>query len=155
MRKRNYTQVQALLPEIKVMLSEGKTQREVAEHFGFKDKYVVKQLLIRERRKERKLAAGIVPRPKGRPKKTAAPKDIVAEQAYEIQRLQMENKLLRDFLHCTGRKWVQGQNTMLYIVTGQSIPWQSCASSLPYPEAATTPLSVALVSRKRMQLLQK
>ncbi len=27
MRKRNYTQVQALLPEIKVMLSEGKTQR--------------------------------------------------------------------------------------------------------------------------------
>ena len=104
MRKRNYTQVQALLPEIKVMLSEGKTQREVAEHFGFKYKYVVKQLLIRERRKERKLAAGIVPRPKGRPKKTAAPKDIVAEQAYEIQRLQMENKLLRDFLHFTGRK---------------------------------------------------
>ena len=104
MRKRNYTQVQALLPEIKVMLSEGKTQREVAEHFGFKDKYVVKQLLIRERRKERKLAAGVVPRPKGRPKKTAAPKDIVAEQAYEIQRLQMENRLLRDFLHCTGRK---------------------------------------------------
>ncbi len=46
MRKRNYTQVQGLLPEIKVMLSEGKTQREVAEHFGFQDKYVVKQLLV-------------------------------------------------------------------------------------------------------------
>ena len=74
MRKRNYTQVQALLPEIKVMLSEGKTQREVAEHFGFKDKYVVKQLLIRECRKERKLATGIVPRPKGRPKKLLRPK---------------------------------------------------------------------------------
>ena len=55
MRKRNYTQVQGLLPEIKVMLSEGKTQREVAEYFGFQDKYVVKQLLVRERRKERKL----------------------------------------------------------------------------------------------------
>jgi len=104
MGKRNYTEVQALLPEIKVMLSEGKTHREVAEHFGFKDKYVVKQLLIRERRKERKLEVGIVPRSKGRPKKTAEPKDIVGEQAYEIQRLQMENKLLRDFLHCTGRK---------------------------------------------------
>lgn len=104
MRKRNYTQVQGLLPEIKVMLSEGKTQREVAEYFGFQDKYVVKQLLVRERRKERKLEAGIVPRPKGRPKKTAEPKDIAAEQAYEIQRLQMENKLLRDFLHCTERK---------------------------------------------------
>lgn len=55
MKKRNYTHVQALLPEIKAMLSDGKTQREVAEHFGFKDKYVVKQLLTRERRKERNL----------------------------------------------------------------------------------------------------
>lgn len=93
-----------LLPEIKAMLAEGKTQREVAEHYGFKDKYVVKQLLIRERRKERKLDAGIVQRPKGRPRKQAVPKNIIAEQAYEIQRLQMENKLLRDFLQFTGRK---------------------------------------------------
>ena len=30
MKKRNYTHVQALLPEIKAMLAEGKTQREVA-----------------------------------------------------------------------------------------------------------------------------
>ena len=30
------------------------------------------------------------------------PKDIVSEQAYEIQQLRMENKLLRDFLYCTG-----------------------------------------------------
>jgi hypothetical protein len=29
---------------------------------------------------------------------------MAAEQAYEIQRLKMENKLLRDFLHSTGRK---------------------------------------------------
>ena len=101
MSKRKYTHIQVLLPEIKTMLSEGKTQREVAEYYGFKDKYVVKQLLIRERRKERKLEAGIRLRPKGRPRKDAAPKDIVAEQAYEIQRLQMENKLLRDFLRFT------------------------------------------------------
>lgn len=104
MKKRNYTHVQALLPEIKAMLAEGKTQREVAEYYGFKDKYVVKKLLVRERRKERKLLAGILPRPKGRPRKDAAPRDIVAEQAYEIQRLRMENKLLRDFLQFTGRK---------------------------------------------------
>lgn len=104
MKKRNYTHVQALLPEIKAMLAEGKTQREVAEHFGFKDKYVVKQLLTRERRKERNLEVGIVPRPKGRPREKTAPRDIVAAQAYEIQRLRMENKLLRDFLYCTGRK---------------------------------------------------
>lgn len=104
MKKRNYTHVQALLPEIKAMLAEGKTQREVAEHFGFKDKYVVKQLLTRERRKERNLEVGIVPRPKGRPREETAPRDIAAAQAYEIQRLRMENKLLRDFLYCTGRK---------------------------------------------------
>ena len=104
MEKGNYTHVQALLPEIKTMLAEGKTQREVAEYYGFKDKYVVKQLLTRERRKARKLKAGILPRPKGRPRKDAAPRRIVAEQAYEIERLRMENKLLRDFLHFTWRK---------------------------------------------------
>ena len=54
--------------------------------------------------KRRKLEAGIVPRPKGRPRKAAQLRDIAAEQAYEIQRLQMENKLLRDFLQSTGRK---------------------------------------------------
>lgn len=86
------------------MVAEGKTQREIAEHYGFQDKQVVKRLLEREQRKERKLKAGILPRPKGRPRKDAAPRDIVAEQAYEIQRLRMENQLLRDFLLCTGRK---------------------------------------------------
>jgi len=104
MEKRKYTQVQALLPEIKAMLAAGKTKREVAEHYGFQDKQVVKNLLKRERRKERKSEAGILPRPKGRPRKDAAPRDIVAEQAYEIQQLRMENKLLRDFLQFTGRK---------------------------------------------------
>ncbi len=104
MKKRNYTHVQALLPEIRAMLAEGRTQREVAEYYGFQDKQVVKRLLERERRKERKLEAGILPRPKGRPRKEAVPGDIVAEQAYEIQRLRMENELLRDFLRCTGRK---------------------------------------------------
>lgn len=104
MNKRNYTHIQELLPQIKAMLAEGKTQREVAEYYGFKNKYVVKQLLTRERRKERKLEAGIIPRSKGRPRKNAVPRDIIAEQAYEIQRLKMENELLRDFLQSTGRK---------------------------------------------------
>ena len=104
MEKRNYTHIQALLPEIKAMLAEGKTQREIAEHYGYRDKQVVKELLKRERRKERKSEAGILPRPKGRPRKDATPREIVAEQAYEIRRLRMENKLLRDFLQFTGRK---------------------------------------------------
>ncbi|MFQ6829451.1 MAG: imidazolonepropionase [Acutalibacter sp.] len=104
MEKRKYTHVQMLLPEIEAMIAEGKTQREVAEYFGFKDKYVVKRLLNRQREKRRKLEAGIVPRPKGRPRKDAAPRDVATEQAYEIARLQMENKLLRDFLQFAERK---------------------------------------------------
>lgn len=105
MEKRNYTHVQMLLPEIEAMMAERKTQREVAEYFGFKDKYVVvKRLLNRQREKRRKLEAGIVPRPKGRPRKDAAPRDVATEQAYEIARLRMENKLLRDFLQFAERK---------------------------------------------------
>lgn len=104
MEKRNYTHVQMLLPEIEAMMAERKTQREVAEYFGFKDKYVVKRLLNRQREKRRKLEVGIVPRPKGRPRKDAAPRDVATEQAYEIARLQMVNKLLRDFLQFAERK---------------------------------------------------
>ncbi len=104
MSKRDYTHVQELLPEIEAMLSAGKTQREVAEHFGFRDKYVVKGLVKRERAKQRKQAAGVALRLKGRPRKDAAPRDVVAEQAYEIRRLRMENELLRDFLRSTERK---------------------------------------------------
>ena len=74
------------------------------EQVGFSDKFVVKRLLKRERDKDAKLRAGIVPRPKGRPRKDAVPRDVVAEQAFEINRLKMENKLLRDFLQLTGRK---------------------------------------------------
>lgn len=65
---RNYTHVQESLPEIEAMLAAGKTQRKVAEHFGFRDKYVVKRLMNRERAKQAKLEAGICPRPKGRGK---------------------------------------------------------------------------------------
>ena len=104
MGKRNYTHVQALLPEIKAMITEGKTRREAAEYYGVQDKQVVKRLLECEQRKECGLEAGILPRPKEHPRKDAAPRDIVEEQAYEIQRLRMENELLRDFLRCTGRK---------------------------------------------------
>ena len=104
MSREKYTHVQVLLPEIRAMEATGKTKREIAEHFGLRDKYVVKQLLTRERRKEKRIIEGIMPRPKGRPRKNAQPIDIVSQQAYEIDRLKMENKLLRDFLQLTGRK---------------------------------------------------
>ena len=103
MSKRKYTHVQELLPEIQAMIASGKTQREIADILGLQDKYVVKELLKRERKKMRKIEAGIMPRPKGRPKKDSAPRDIITEQQYEIDRLKMENQLLRDFLRSVGR----------------------------------------------------
>ena len=54
--------------------------------------------------RQRKLKAGIVLRKKGRPRKDSEPRDIVAEQTYIIQRLRMENELLRDFMRSMGRR---------------------------------------------------
>ena len=86
------------------MVVVGKTQREIAKHFGFSSKDVVRELLKHKRRKEAKIAAGIMLRPKDRPHKDTPPRDVVVEQAYEICRLKMENKLLWDFLQLTERK---------------------------------------------------
>jgi hypothetical protein len=92
----------AIINEVKEMVSQGKTQKKIAEFFGLKDKLVIKQLLIRERRKYNAIVAGIVPLAKGRPRKS----DVVSEQSKdnEIKRLKMEIELLRSFLQITGRK---------------------------------------------------
>lgn len=103
MSQRKYTHVKVLEPEIVQMREAGKSQREIAEYFELTTEQV-KELLKRYRRRERKIAAGIMPRPKGRPRKDAPPRNIEAEQAYEINRLKMENKLLRDFLQYAERK---------------------------------------------------
>ena len=42
MKRREYRHVQMLAPEIEALILGGKTQREVAEQFGLKDKSVVK-----------------------------------------------------------------------------------------------------------------
>ena len=47
MSKRNYMHIKDLLPTIQAMVAEGMSQREIAEHFGFKDKFVVKEALKR------------------------------------------------------------------------------------------------------------
>lgn len=85
------------------MREAGQTLREIAVHFGL-EKRQLENLVNRYNRRQREIEAGIPPRPKGRPRKDAPPRDVVSEQAYEINRLKMENKLLRDFLQLTGRK---------------------------------------------------
>jgi len=100
--KRQYTHIQALDAEITQMWSEGKTQREIADYYGFKDKYVVKRYLKRQRKKQRCIEAGITPRRRGRPPKGYTSTE--ADKDQEIKRLKMENELLRDFLRIAGKK---------------------------------------------------
>ena len=52
MAKRKYTHVIELLPAIQAMVEQGMTQREIAEHYGFDNKLVVKRLLERSRQKD-------------------------------------------------------------------------------------------------------
>ena len=103
MTKRGYTKIETIEPEIIAMRAAGKLNREIAEYFGL-DLRQIEQWVTRYNRKQAKIAAGITPRPKGRPGKDAMPGDLVAKQAREINRLRMENKLLRDFLRSIERR---------------------------------------------------
>lgn len=103
MWKRNYTKIEELESEIIAMRIAGKTRREIAERFDLTLKQI-ETWITRYNRKQAKLAAGIVPCPKGRPRNGSQPRSAEADQAYEIARLRMENKLLRDLLQFTGRK---------------------------------------------------
>ena len=104
MSKRNYTHIQELLPTIQAMVAEGMTQREIAEHFGFKDKSVVKFALMRARKK-----GTTIPKFRGR-----KPAKTLQEYKYENKRLKMENELLRDFLSLTERMW--GRNLSIRLL---------------------------------------
>ena len=101
MGKQKYTHVKELEPVILQMREEGKTLREIAEHLGL-TKAQIKGWIKRYNRKQEKIAAGIPPKPKGRPRKH--PLSSTEEYEKEIARLQMENQLLRDFLQFTERK---------------------------------------------------
>lgn len=93
----------AILNEVLIMKEQGKTNREISEYFGFKDKFVIKQLIARHHRKQKKLEAGIVLRPKGRPRKGTG-LTIEQEKDNQIRQLKMENELLRSFLQIAGRR---------------------------------------------------
>jgi transposase len=93
---------ETIIEEVKEMITQGKTQREIAEIFKLKDKYVIKDLLKRQHKKDKLLAYGITLGRKGRPRKTAVPTE--QEKDNEIKRLRMENDLLRSFLQVSGRR---------------------------------------------------
>ena len=101
MLKRKYVQIKQVEDQIQLMRAEGMTNREIADHFGLNLKQV-KNWVNRHNRLQNNLAIGITPKPKGRPRKDGlSPRQ---NEKKEIERLRMENKLLRDFLQFTGRK---------------------------------------------------
>lgn len=55
---RQYTHVQEVEKEMLEMKAAGKTNREIAEHFGVKDKYEVKEWFKRYNRRIRKRPPG-------------------------------------------------------------------------------------------------
>ena len=102
MSKRKYAHMKEIESELVAMRQAGYTRQEIADKFGL-EKQQIKDWISRYNREQARLAAGLPPKHRGRPTKSTAPRDIVKEQQYEIERLKMENQLLRDFLRSVGR----------------------------------------------------
>ena len=109
---RNYRHIQQYEDEIMELREHGLSLRQIGDRLGFSVKQL-KNFLNRYNKKQRKIAAGISLKKKGRP-----PKDdkytktdkinklkyIIARKDAKIKALEMENELMRDFLSLTERK---------------------------------------------------
>ena len=93
---REYTNIAQYSEKILKLKSQGYTRREIAEQIGLSIDQI-HQFFCRYHRNQRKIATGNLPKRKGRPPKAERMED-------ELQRLRMENELLRDFLSLTERK---------------------------------------------------
>ena len=114
---RSYRHIKEYETEILKMREQGNTYREIANQFGFTKKQI-EEFFKRYHRNQKKLSAGIVIKPKGRPRKdgTSLPPSIqqlskltqlqyeLASKKRKIKQLEMENELMRDFLSLTERK---------------------------------------------------
>ena len=100
MSKRKYAHIKGLEELIISMRGSGMTRQEIADALGL-DKIQVKNCVYRYNHRRTLLVLGYEPRPKGRPRKDGhAPKQNLQK---EVERLRMENKLLRDFLQSVER----------------------------------------------------
>ena len=93
MSKRKYTHMQRVEELVISMRESGMTRQEIADELGL-DKIQIKNCVYRYNRRRTQLAHGHVARPRGRPSK---------DLQKELERLRMENKLLRDFLQSMER----------------------------------------------------
>ena len=101
MSKRKYTRVKAVEGVILSMRAEGLTLREIGDELGLSYKQM-RAWSYRHNCEQRNIAIGKEPKPKGRPRKDGQPPQQNTQK--ELERLRMENKLLRDFLQSTERK---------------------------------------------------
>ena len=101
MSKRKYTHIKGLEELVISMRGAGMSRQEIADELGL-DKIQVKNCVYRYNHRRALLALGHEPRPKGRPRKDGQPPKQNLQK--EVERLRMENKLLRDFLQSTERK---------------------------------------------------
>jgi len=95
MVKKN-TSIKAREKEIIALREAGKTRQEIADELGF-TKEQIKGWVKRYNRRIAETGSGL---PRQRERKPAV---TLAEYKRENERLQMENELLRDFLHLAGR----------------------------------------------------
>lgn len=98
---RSYVKMEGLTEEVFRRKAAGETNREIGERFGL-TKRQVEQLVNRQNRKQRLVANGYSPRPKGRPRKDAADENV--RQQNELIQLRMQVELLRNFLLEAGRR---------------------------------------------------
>lgn len=98
---RKYTKVEQLTENVRARHEQGETYGEIAASYGLETKQL-KKLMERQRRKERKIAAGYIPGPKGRPRKE--PQSEEEKRNSEIVQLRMQVELLRNFLSEAGRR---------------------------------------------------
>ncbi len=98
---RKYTKVAGLAEEIRRRKEDGETYHEIGASHGLTLKQV-KDLMKRQRRKERLVAAGYIMRHKGRPHKgTFSEEDRLHNENVQL-RLTVE--VLRNFLSEVGRR---------------------------------------------------
>lgn len=84
---------------VRMHLEEGKTKREIMKELGIVSERRLK-MWCSEYRREGML--GLQSKPKGRPRKMIQTPQ--AKMEYELNRLKMENELLRNFLYEAGRR---------------------------------------------------
>lgn len=98
---RTYTKMENLAEEVFRRKEAGETNRQIGESYGLSKKQI-KQLVSRQNRKRRKIEAGYLPQPKGRPRKDADTEE--ARRNKELVQLRMTVDLLRNFLSEVGRR---------------------------------------------------